>query len=345
MEADNFVESTWTKPDEKLETTLRPQSLNEFVGQEAVRERLDVLMSAAKQRGEPLGHCLFHGPPGVGKTTLAHVIAKTMGTNLTVTSGPVIEKAGDLAGLLTNLKPGDVLFIDEIHRLSKTIEEYLYPAMEDFALDLLIDSGPSARSVQVKLNHFTLVSATTRVGLLSGPLRSRFLFTSRLDYYETAVLQQILLRSSQILKVKLDPEAAAEIAHRARGTPRVANNLLRWVRDYAQTRKLSLVNQKAASQALEMLAIDQCGLDEMDKKILSIIIDHHNGGPVGVSTLAVAIGEEAETIAEVYEPYLIMQGFLKRTLRGREATKLAYTHLGRTLPSKFTQGEFYENNR
>jgi len=345
VEADNFVESTWTKPDEKLETTLRPQSLNEFVGQEAVRERLDVLMSAAKQRGEPLGHCLFHGPPGVGKTTLAHVIAKTMGTNLTVTSGPVIEKAGDLAGLLTNLKPGDVLFIDEIHRLSKTIEEYLYPAMEDFALDLLIDSGPSARSVQVKLNHFTLVSATTRVGLLSGPLRSRFLFTSRLDYYETAVLQQILLRSSQILKVKLDPEAAAEIAHRARGTPRVANNLLRWVRDYAQTRKLSLVNQKAASQALEMLAIDQCGLDEMDKKILSIIIDHHNGGPVGVSTLAVAIGEEAETIAEVYEPYLIMQGFLKRTLRGREATKLAYTHLGRTLPSKFTQGEFYENNR
>ncbi|HEX4840187.1 MAG TPA: Holliday junction branch migration DNA helicase RuvB, partial [Rhabdochlamydiaceae bacterium] len=272
----------------------------------------------------------------VGKTTLAHVIAKTMGTNLTVTSGPVIEKAGDLAGLLTNLKTGDVLFIDEIHRLSKTIEEYLYPAMEDFALDLLIDSGPSARSVQVKLNHFTLVSATTRVGLLSGPLRSRFLFTSRLDYYETAVLQQILLRSSQILKVKLNPEAAAEIAHRARGTPRVANNLLRWVRDYAQTRKLSLVDQKAASQALEMLAIDQCGLDEMDKKILSIIIDHHNGGPVGVSTLAVAIGEEAETIAEVYEPYLIMQGFLKRTLRGREATKLAYTHLGRTLPYRFT---------
>jgi len=340
VEADNFVESTWTKPDEKLETTLRPQSLNEFVGQEAVRERLDVLMSAAKQRGEPLGHCLFHGPPGVGKTTLAHVIAKTMGTNLTVTSGPVIEKAGDLAGLLTNLKPGDVLFIDEIHRLSKTIEEYLYPAMEDFALDLLIDSGPSARSVQVKLNHFTLVSATTRVGLLSGPLRSRFLFTSRLDYYETAVLQQILLRSSQILKVKLDPEAAAEIAHRARGTPRVANNLLRWVRDYAQTRKLSPVDQKAASQALEMLAIDQCGLDEMDKKILSVIIDHHNGGPVGVSTLAVAIGEEAETIAEVYEPYLIMQGFLKRTLRGREATKLAYTHLGRTLPYKFTQSVF-----
>jgi len=345
MEPENFVESTWTKPDEKLETTLRPQSLNDFVGQEAVRERLNVLMSAAKQRGEPLGHCLFHGPPGVGKTTLAHVIAKTMGTNLTVTSGPVIEKAGDLAGLLTNLKPGDVLFIDEIHRLSKTIEEYLYPAMEDFALDLLIDSGPSARSVQVKLNHFTLVSATTRVGLLSGPLRSRFLFTSRLDYYGTSVLEQILLRSSHILKVKLNPGAAAEIALRSRGTPRVANNLLRWVRDYAQTRNLSIVDQKTARDALEMLAIDECGLDEMDKKILSVIIDHHNGGPVGVSTLAVAIGEEAETIAEVYEPYLIMQGFLKRTLRGREATQLAYSHLGKKIPNKFTQGEFYENSR
>jgi Holliday junction DNA helicase RuvB len=345
MGPDNFVESTWTKPDEKLETTLRPQSLGDFVGQEAVRERLDILMSAAQQRGEALGHCLFHGPPGVGKTTLAHVISKTMGTNLTVTSGPVIEKAGDLAGLLTNLKQGDVLFIDEIHRLSGTIEEYLYPAMEDFALDLLIDSGPSARSVQVKLNHFTLVAATTRVGLLSGPLRSRFPFTTRLDYYEPFVLQQIILRSSQILKVKLDTSAAEVIAQRSRGTPRVANNLLRWVRDYAQTRNISMVDKKAACQALEMLAIDQCGLDEMDKKILSVIIDHHNGGPVGVSTLAVAIGEEPETIAEVYEPYLIMQGFLKRTLRGREATKLAYTHLGKTVPLKFTQGEFYENNR
>ncbi len=339
MTPDNFIESTWTKPDEKLETTLRPQSLSDFVGQEAVRQRLDVLMSAAQQRGEPLGHCLFHGPPGVGKTTLAHVISKTMGTNLTVTSGPVIEKAGDLAGLLTNLKQGDVLFIDEIHRMSKTVEEYLYPAMEDFSLDLLIDSGPSARSVQVKLNHFTLVGATTRVGLLSGPLRSRFAFTTRLDYYEPPVLEQIILRSGQILHIKLERSAAEVIALRARGTPRVANNLLRWVRDYVQTRKIAIVDGKAATEALEMLAIDHCGLDEMDKKILSVIIDHHNGGPVGVSTLAVAIGEEPETISEVYEPYLIMQGFLKRTLRGREATKLAYTHLGRTLPHKFNQGD------
>lgn len=339
MTTDKFIESTWTKPDEKLETTLRPQSLSDFLGQEAVRERLDVLMSAAQQRNEPLGHCLFHGPPGVGKTTLAHVISKTMGTNLTVTSGPVIEKAGDLAGLLTNLKQGDILFIDEIHRLSKTIEEYLYPAMEDFALDLLIDSGPSARSVQVKLNQFTLVGATTRVGLLSGPLRSRFVFATRVDYYEPHVLEQIILRSGQILNIKLESSAAREIALRARGTPRVANNLLRWVRDFAQTKNISTVDKKAACQALEMLAIDQSGLDEMDKKILSVIIDHHNGGPVGVNTLAVAIGEEADTIAEVYEPYLIMQGFLKRTLRGREATKLAYTHLGRTLPLKFNQGD------
>lgn len=343
MATDKLIESSlkssWTKTDEKLETTLRPQSLSDFLGQEAVRERLNVLMSAAQQRNEPLGHCLFHGPPGVGKTTLAHVISKTMGTNLVVTSGPVIEKAGDLAGLLTNLKQGDILFIDEIHRLSKTIEEYLYPAMEDFSLDLLIDSGPSARSVQVKLNHFTLVGATTRIGLLTGPLRSRFVFTSRVDYYEPRVLEQIVLRSSQILNVRLEPGAAQEIALRARGTPRVANNLLRWVRDFAQTRKLPIVDGKAACQALEMLAIDQSGLDEMDKKILSVIIDHHDGGPVGVNTLAVAIGEEPDTIAEVYEPYLIMQGFLKRTPRGREATKLAYTHLGRTLPQKFNLGE------
>jgi Holliday junction DNA helicase RuvB len=310
MEQNKFVESSWTKPDDTLETTLRPQSLNEFVGQEAVRERLDILMQAAQQRNEPLSHCLFHGPPGVGKTTLAHVISKTMGTNLVVTSGPVVEKAGDLSGLLTNLKKGDIIYIDEIHRLSKTIEEYLYPAMEDFSLDLLIDSGPSARSVQVKLNHFTLVGATTRVGLLSSPLRSRFGFTSRLDYYAPAVLEKILLRSGQILKIQLEKSAAQEIALRARGTPRVANNLLRWVRDFAQTRAVSVIDKKVASEALEMLAIDHRGLDEMDKKFLSV-------------------GEETETIADVYEPYLIMQGFIKRTPRGREATDLAYKHLGK----------------
>lgn len=296
-------------------------------------------MYAAQTRQEPLGHILFHGPPGVGKTTLAHLIAKTMGTQLTITSGPVIEKAGDLAGLLTNLKEGDVLFIDEIHRLSKVIEEYLYPAMEDFSLDLLIDSGPAARTVQVRLNRFTLVGATTRVGLLSAPLRSRFSFISRLDYYEPAILQQIILRSSQLLGSDLTPDAAYEIALRCRGTPRVGNNLLRWVRDFALSRSAKKIDLSLAKSALEMLSIDHLGLDEMDKKLLSVLIDHHDGGPVGVQTLAVAIGEEAETLAEVYEPYLIVQGFIKRTPRGREATRLAYSHLGRVLPSKFNQGE------
>ncbi len=341
---DKFIQSSWEKPDEKLETTLRPQSLDEFVGQEAVRERLDILMQAAKQRGEPIGHCLFHGPPGVGKTTLAHVISKTMGSHLTVTSGPVISKAGDLAGLLTNLKEGDVLFIDEIHRLSKTIEEYLYPAMEDFSLDLLIDSGPSARSVKVDLCRFTLVGATTRIGLLSSPLRSRFGFTTRLDYYEPVVLEKIILRSAQLLGVRIHHEAASEIALRSRGTPRIANNLLRWVRDFAQTRQVAVVDRQTARDALEMLAIDHRGLDETDKKILTVIIDHYQGGPVGINTIAVAIAEEQETVAEVYEPYLIMQGFLKRTHRGRMATPLAYTHLGKSPPHQLFQGDFYEKH-
>jgi Holliday junction DNA helicase RuvB len=339
MAQEKFIESSWTKPDEKLETTLRPQSLTEFFGQEAVRERLGILMHAAQTRQEPLGHILFHGPPGVGKTTLAHLISKTMGSNLTITSGPVIEKAADLAGVLTNLKEGDILFIDEIHRLSKTIEEYLYPAMEDFSLDLLIDSGPSSRSVQIKLNRFTLVGATTRVGLLSSPLRSRFTFTSRLDYYEPDILVKILLRTSNLFNISVTADAAYEIALRSRGTPRIANNLLRWVRDFALSRKASIIDLPLAKSALEMLSIDERGLDEMDKKLLSVMIDHHEGGPVGVQTLAVAIGEEADTLAEVYEPYLILQGFLKRTPRGREATRLAYTHLGRSLPSKFNQGE------
>jgi Holliday junction DNA helicase RuvB len=343
MAQEKFIESSWTPEwtgtDEKLETTLRPQSLTEFFGQEAVRERLGILMHSAQTRKEPLGHILFHGPPGVGKTTLAHLISKTMGSNLTITSGPVIDKAGDLAGILTNLKEGDILFIDEIHRLSKTIEEYLYPAMEDFSLDLLIDSGPASRSVQVKLNQFTLVGATTRVGLLSSPLRSRFAFTSRLDYYEPDILEKILLRSAKLLGISVDQEAAHEIALRCRGTPRIANNLLRWVRDFAITRKASQIDLSLARSALEMLSIDHRGLDEMDKKLLSVMIDHHDGGPVGVQTLAVAVGEEAETLAEVYEPYLILQGFLKRTPRGREATRLAYTHLGRSLPIKFNQGE------
>jgi holliday junction DNA helicase RuvB len=337
--SESFIQSSWTKPDDVFEVPLRPQSLNDFLGQYQVRERLDVFIGAAKQRQEALGHCLLYGPPGLGKTTLANIIAKSMGSNLVVTSGPVIEKAGDLAGLLTNLKQGDILFIDEIHRLSRTIEEYLYPAMEDFALDLLIDSGPSARSVQVKLNPFTLIGATTRIGLLSSPMRSRFSFTCRLDYYETEILQQILLRSSKILNISIDSEGAHEIAHRSRGTPRIANNLLRWVRDFAQMRAHNKVDKKTAQTALEMLSIDHKGLDEMDKKLLSIIIDHYDGGPVGVNTIGVAIGEEPATLSEVYEPYLIMQGFLKRTPRGREATALAYQHLGRSVPSKINQGD------
>lgn len=334
-----YIESSWTKPDETFEVPLRPQTLRDFQGQDSIRERLEVIIEAAKQRNEPLSHCLFYGPPGLGKTTLANIIAKTMGTNLVVTSGPVLEKAGDLAGLLTNLKEGDILFIDEIHRLSRVIEEYLYPAMEDFALDLVIDSGPSARSVQVKLNKFTLIGATTRMGLLTGPMRSRFPFSCRLDYYDAGTLQGIIMRSSKILGLTLNEEGAKEVALRSRGTPRIANNLLRWVRDYAQIKTNTQADKLTVQKALQMLAIDHKGLDEMDKKILEVIMDHYKGGPVGISTIAVAIGEEADTLSDVYEPYLIMQGFLKRTPRGREVTQSAYEHLGRSIPAKFNSGE------
>ncbi len=323
----------------KWDKNLRPDSLSDFVGQESVRERLSLLMKAAQEREEPVCHCLFHGPPGLGKTTLAHLIANTMGSHIVVTSGPVIEKAGELAALLTQLQQGDILFIDEIHRLSRTVEEYLYPAMEDYLLDLIIESGPGARSVRMKLNRFTLVGATTRIGLLSSPLRSRFPFALRLDYYSLASLEQILLRSSRLFNLSLDLDAAAEIASRSRGTPRIANHLLLWVRDYAQTHRLERVDRETAAAALEMLSIDRRGLDDLDKKMLQLIIDHHGGGPVGLNTLAVAMGEEKETISEVYEPYLLMQGFIKRTARGREVTQLAYAHLGKPLPHKFIQGE------
>lgn len=322
-----MIESTWEKPDVTFEMPLRPQTLLEFVGQEAVRERLNVFVEAAQTRSEPLGHCLFSGPPGLGKTTLAHILAKSMGTNLVVTSGPAIEKPGDLAGLLTNLQKGDFLFIDEIHRLSKTAEEYLYSAMEDFRLDLMIDTGPNARSVQVKLNPFTLLGATTRAGLVSAPMRSRFVLALRLDYYEPPTLQQIILRSAQLLRSPISQDAALEIATRARGTPRIANNLLRWARDFALTRKKAEIDKQTARDALNLLAIDSRGLDEMDKKILSVIMEHHEGGPVGLTTLAAAVGEEPHTIAEVHEPFLILQGYLKRTPRGREVTPLAYQHL------------------
>ncbi len=326
----SFIESSLVKQDLSFEVPLRPQSLDDFVGQDAIRDRLEVLIGAAKQRGEPLGHCLFSGPPGLGKTTLANILSKAMGTNLVVTSGPVIEKAGDLAGILTSLKTGDVLFIDEIHRLNRAVEEYLYQAMEDFALDLMIDNGPNARSVQVKLNKFTLAGATTRLGLLTEPLRTRFAFTCRLDYYDALTLEKIIQRTARILNVSLDSEAALEIARRSRGTPRVANHLLRWVRDFAQMRTNNYIDRHVVDRALRMLAIDEKGLDEMDTKMLQIMIDHYQGGPVGLNAIAASIGEEPSTIEEVYEPYLIMQGLLKRTPRGREVTALGYQHLGKS---------------
>ncbi len=334
----NCIQSTLSKEkvakqDETFEVPLRPQSLRDFIGQDQVRDCLEVFVGAAKKRNEALGHCLFSGPPGLGKTTLANILAKAMGTNLVVTSGPVIEKPGDLAGVLTNLQEGDILFIDEVHRLNRTVEEYLYPAMEDFKLDLMIDSGPNARSVQVPLKKFTLVAATTRVGLLTAPLRSRFLFTSRLDYYPAEVLEQIILRTARILNLEIDEKGGMEIARCSRGTPRIANNLLRWVRDYAQIRADNQITLAVVKQALDLLCIDELGLDDMDKKILSVIIDHYHGGPVGLNTIAVATGEESHTLEEVHEPYLIKLGFLKRTPRGREATHLAYSHMKRRANS------------
>lgn len=329
MTTKSFIESSFVQEDETFEVPLRPQSLSDFIGQPGICDRLKIFIGAAKQRAEPLGHCIFSGPPGLGKTTLANILAKSMGTNLVVTSGPVIEKPGDLAGVLTNLKKGDVLFIDEIHRLNRSVEEYLYPAMEDFALDLLIDSGPNARSVQVKLNPFTLAGATTRLGLLSSPLRSRFGLTCRLDYYTPEDLEKVILRTSRILNLTIDKESTLEIAYRSRGTPRIANNLLRWVRDYAQMHTNNKITLNVVKDALGMLAIDEKGLDEMDKKILNVMIDLYEGGPVGLNTIAVAVGEESTTIEEVYEPYLIMQGFIKRTPRGREVTSLGYSHMGK----------------
>jgi len=315
------------KPDVVLEMTLRPSLFSEFTGQPKVKERLEIAVQAARQRGEALDHVLLNGPPGLGKTTLAHIIAKSMGANLKNTSGPTIEKAGDLAGLLTNLEAGDVLFIDEIHRLQKTIEEYLYPAMEDFKLDIIIDQGPNARSVRLNLPRFTLIGATTRSGLLTAPLLSRFPVRERLDYYHAGDLQKIVVRSARLLNVEIDEAGAMEIARRSRGTPRIANNLLRRVRDYAQVKVDGRITAAVADQALAMLEIDQNGLDEMDKRILETIIVKFGGGPVGIGSLAVAVGEEPDTIEEVYEPYLIMEGYVNRTAQGRVATELSFKKL------------------
>ncbi|MCB1181580.1 MAG: Holliday junction branch migration DNA helicase RuvB [Chlamydiia bacterium] len=336
---ESFIESTLAKEDFTFEIPLRPQKLAEFAGQEDVKERLSVLIGAAKERGDPLGHLILSGPPGLGKTTLAGIISKEMGSTMVVTSGPMLERPADLAGVLSNLKKGDFLFIDEIHRLNVTVEEYLYPAMEDFVLDLMIDSGPNARSVQLQLAPFTLIGATTRVGLLSAPLRSRFSFNSRLNYYNPEILQRILTRSSGIIKMKIEKNALLEIAKRSRGTPRIANHLLKWVRDYAQMRASSPITHNIALKALEMLSIDEKGLDEMDKQLLTLMIDSFGGGPVGVNTLSIAVGETAQTLEEVHEPFLIMQGFLQRTPRGRVVTPLAYTHLGKPCPSELNQNK------
>src|SRR5271154_1408363 len=320
--------STLNKPDVALEMTLRPSLFSDFTGQPKVRERLEIAVSAAKQRGEALDHILLSGPPGLGKTTIANILAKAMGANVKATSGPTIEKAADLAGLLTNLEEGDVLFIDEIHRLQKTIEEYLYPAMEDFKLDIIIDQGPNARSVRLNLPRFTLIGATTRAGMISAPRRSRFGLVNRLDYYPATDLQQVILRSARLLELEIVPEAAFEIARRSRGTPRIANNLLRWVRDYVLVRSTPPVAAAAADAALSMLEIDQDGLDQTDKRLLEAVIHKFDGGPVGLNSLAVSIGEEPGTLEEVHEPYLIMEGFLKRTPQGRVASKRAYEKLG-----------------
>ena len=326
--SERFITSTLNRKDEEAEKTLRPQEFSSFPGQNKVKERLEVYVNAAKSRNEPLGHLLLSGPPGLGKTTLAYIIANEKGCAIKTSSGPVIEKPGDLAGLLTSLNEGDILFIDEIHRLNTAVEEYLYSAMEDFFIDIMIDQGPGARSVRLNIPRFTLLGATTRQGLLSAPLRTRFSLSLRLDYYAPEDLQHIVQRSADILNVKIEPDGAYEIARRSRGTPRIANNLLRWTRDYAQVKAAGVVTQETASKALSMLDIDDCGLDEMDNRILEAIIVKYKGHPVGLKSLAVAVGEEESTIEDVYEPYLIQEGYIIRTPAGRLVTDKARAKFG-----------------
>jgi holliday junction DNA helicase RuvB len=327
--------------EKEFENNIRPSEIAQFAGQPQTIENLRIFIKAAKQRGEALDHILFHGPPGLGKTTLSRIVANELNVNIKETSGPVIEKPGDLAGLLTNLETNDVLFIDEIHRLSNVVEEYLYAAMEDYRIDIMIDSGPAARSIQIDINPFTLIGATTRSGLLTAPLLSRFGIKSRLEYYDTATLKNILLRSSGILNTKLTSDAAQEIAGRSRGTPRIANGLLRRVRDFAQVLGNGVIDMAITEHALNALNVDAYGLDEMDNRILSTIIDKFKGGPVGITTIATAVGEEPGTLEEVYEPFLIKEGFIMRTARGREATEKAYKHLGRKPRTNMGDGMLF----
>lgn len=335
----DYREEAENGSEQELDKVLRPKKLNDFSGQPSVVENLEIFVKAATLRNEPLDHVLLHGPPGLGKTTLANIIANELGVGFKVTSGPVLDKPGDLAGLLTNLSSGDVLFIDEIHRLSPVVEEYLYSAMEDFVIDILIDSGPNARSVQITLNPFTLIGATTRSGLLTAPLRARFGINSRLEYYDAKTLTSIVERSSGLLNIPIHETAAYQIASRSRGTPRIANALLRRVRDFAQIKGTGVIDEEITKIALKALNVDESGLDEMDIRILKAIIDKFNGGPVGLSTIATAIGENAGTLEEVYEPFLIQEGFLMRTTRGRKATEKAFRHLGKELG--WTQGGLF----
>jgi len=333
----NRIINPQSQPEDRFDSALRPKTLGDLIGQDRVKENLQILILAARQRNEALDHVLFYGPPGLGKTTLAHVLSNEMGVNIKITAGPAIERAGDLAAILTNLRAGDVLFIDEVHRLGKAIEEVLYPAMEDYALDIVIGKGPSARSIRLKLPRFTVIGATTRLALLTAPLRARFGATYRLDFYDPEAMRSIVSRAARVLGVMTEDEGVEEIARRGRGTPRVALRLLRRVRDFAEVRANGVITRPIAEEALNLLDVDELGLDEIDRRVLRTIVEKYNGGPVGLSTIAASISEEPDTIMDVVEPYLLQLGFLERTPQGRQATRLAYTHLGISYPTNDSQ--------